>query len=161
MRNPKFLKTGPEFYKTQIYLENYLLILTNIQTWVNYRLYSQDLANLVQENIGFNFKTVYQMFRFRTRFLPESRKSWRVFLIILCLILYGSLMLKNRNFKLKTLRNLSPIEFITEKWNRLPVQNSPAKHDCGQLLKLCTRGDYPEVPIQKVLYPESSSRALF
>ena len=88
MRNPKFLKTGPEFYKTQIYLENYLLILTNIQTWVNYRLYSQDLANLVQENIGFNFKTVYQMFRFRTRFLPESRKSWRVFLIILCLILY-------------------------------------------------------------------------
>ena len=89
MRNPKFLKTGPEFYKTQIYLENYLLILTNIQTWVNYRLYSQDLVNLVQENIGFNFKTVYQMFRFRTRFLPESRKSWRVFLIILCLILYG------------------------------------------------------------------------
>ena len=92
MRNPKFLKTGPEFYKTQIYLENYLLILTNIQTWVNYRLYSQDLANLVQENIGFNFKTVYQMFRFRTRFLPESRKSWRVFLIILCLILYGYLV---------------------------------------------------------------------
>ena len=92
MRNPKFLKTGPEFYKTQIYLENYLLILTNIQTWVNYRLYSQDLANLVQENIGFNFKTVYQMFRFRTRFLPESRKSWRVFLIILCLILYENYM---------------------------------------------------------------------
>ena len=94
MRNPKLLKTGPEFYKTQIYLENYLLILTNIQTWVNYRLYSQDLANLVQENIGFNFKTVYQMFRFRTRFLPESRKSWRVFLIILCLIL--SAYAKNR-----------------------------------------------------------------
>ena len=88
MRNPKFLKTGPEFYKTQTYLENYLLILTNIQTWVNYRLYSQDLANLVQENIGFNFKTVYQMFRFRTKFLPESRKCWRGCLIILCLILY-------------------------------------------------------------------------
>ena len=88
MRNPKLLKTGPEFYKTQIYLEDSFLILTNIQTWVNYRLYSQDLVNLVQENIGFNFKTVYQMFRFRTRFLPESRKSWRVFLIILCLILY-------------------------------------------------------------------------
>ena len=88
MRNPKLLKTGPEFYKTQIFLEDSLLILTNIQTWDNYRLYSQDLANLVHENIGFNFKTVYQMFRFWTRFLPESRKCWRVFLIILCLILY-------------------------------------------------------------------------
>ena len=32
-----------------------------------------------------------------------------------------SMMLKNRNFKLETLRNLSPIEFITEKWNRLPI----------------------------------------
>ena len=92
MRNPKVLKTRPEFYKTWIYLEDSLLILTNIQTWVNYRLYSQDLANLVQENIGFNFKTVYQMFRFWTRFLPESRKCWRVFLIILCLILYGAKM---------------------------------------------------------------------
>ena len=90
MRNPKVLKTRPEFYKTRIYLEDSLLILRNIQTWDNYRLYSQDLANLVHENIGFNFKTVYQMFRFRTRFLPESRKSWRVFLIILCLILYAS-----------------------------------------------------------------------
>ena len=32
-----------------------------------------------------------------------------------------SKMLKTRNFKLKTLKNLSPIEFITEKWNRLPI----------------------------------------
>ena len=56
MRNPKFLKTGPEFYKTQIYLEDSFLILTNIQTWDNYKLYSQELANLVPENIGFNLK---------------------------------------------------------------------------------------------------------
>ena len=89
MRNPKLLKTGPEFYKTQIFLEDSLLILTNIQTWDNYRLYSQDLANLVHENIGFHFKKVYQMFRFLTRFLPESRKFWWAFLILLCLILYG------------------------------------------------------------------------
>ena len=33
-----------------------------------------------------------------------------------------TMMLKNRNFNLKTLRNLSPIEFITEKWNRLPIE---------------------------------------
>ena len=32
-----------------------------------------------------------------------------------------SKMLKTRNFQLKTLKNLSPIEFITEKWNRLPI----------------------------------------
>ena len=32
-----------------------------------------------------------------------------------------SKMLKTRIFKLKTLKNLSPIEFITEKWNRLPI----------------------------------------
>ena len=100
MRNPKSLKTGPEFYKTQIFLEDSLLILTNIQTWVNYRLYSQDLANLVQENIGFNFKTVYQMFRFLTRFLPESRKFWRAFLILLCLILYGRSWLSRCDFDL-------------------------------------------------------------
>ena len=40
MRNPKLLKTGPEFYKTQIFLEDSLLILTNIQKRENYRLYS-------------------------------------------------------------------------------------------------------------------------
>ena len=56
VRNPKVLKTGPEFYKTWIYLEDSLLILRNIQTWDNYRLYSQDLANLVHENIGFHLK---------------------------------------------------------------------------------------------------------
>ena len=32
MRNPKLLKTGPEFYKTQIHLENSLLILTTTTT---------------------------------------------------------------------------------------------------------------------------------
>ena len=74
MRNPKVLKTRPEFYKTRIYLEDSLLILKNIQTWDNYRLYSQDLANLVHENIGFHFKKVYQMFRFLTRFFARIKK---------------------------------------------------------------------------------------
>ena len=32
-----------------------------------------------------------------------------------------SMMLKIGNFNLKTLRNLSPIEFIKENWNRLPI----------------------------------------
>ena len=32
-----------------------------------------------------------------------------------------SMMLKTGNFNLKTLSNLSPIEFIKENWNRLPI----------------------------------------
>ena len=33
-----------------------------------------------------------------------------------------SMMIMNRKFKLTSLRNLSPIEFIAENWNRLPIE---------------------------------------
>ena len=88
MRNNNILKTGPEFFKTRIYLVDSLILLGNIQTCNKYKLYSQDPESQVHQNFCFYFKTVYQKFRFLTIFLPESGKCWQIFLNILCLILY-------------------------------------------------------------------------
>ena len=91
MRNNNILKTGPEFFKhvkTRIYLVDSLILLGNIQTCNKYKLYSLDPESQVNQNFCFYFKTVYQKFRFRTIFLPESGKCWQIFLNILCLILY-------------------------------------------------------------------------
>ena len=75
-----------------------------------------------------------------------------------------SMMLKIGNFNLKTLRNLSPIEFIKENWNRLPIgikKIAKFVEFKTQLRNLIADNYYifehrgtPPWPLQKVIYPE-------